>query len=103
MKLSKTIVPAVVAAVALLAAAGSVRAEASKGHKTATKIPTSVKLVDINSATAEELSALPGIGDAYAQKIIAGRPYKAKSELVQKHVIPSAEYSKIKAQIVAHQ
>ena len=57
--------------------------------------------VDINSASKEELDALPGIGDAYAQKIIDGRPYKAKSDLVNKHILPSTTYEKIEDRIAA--
>ena len=59
--------------------------------------------VDINSATEDELKALPGIGDAYSKKIMAGRPYKRKDKLVQKKIIPKATYDKVKDQIVAKQ
>src|SRR5437660_5083955 len=59
--------------------------------------------LDINSASKEELEALPGIGPATSQKIIDGRPYKAKSDLVKQKVVSRSEYGKIKNHIVAHQ
>ena len=60
-------------------------------------------LIDINSATEAELRTIPGIGEAYAKKIVAGRPYKGKDELVQKKILPKGVYDKVKDQIVAKQ
>lgn len=60
-------------------------------------------LLDINSATADQLKTLAGIGDVYADKIIKGRPYIRKGELVQKNILPRATYEQIKYKIVAKQ
>jgi competence protein ComEA len=82
---------------------GKMMAPAPKASESKMAPAPKAELLDINSASADQLDALPGVGKAYSAKIIAGRPYKGKDELVQKSVVPQATYDKIKDKIIAKQ
>jgi DNA uptake protein ComE-like DNA-binding protein len=76
--------------------------DSSMSAKASKAAATAGEKLDINSATKDQLDALPGIGAAYSEKIIAGRPYRTKRDLVTKKIIPQSLYEKIKDQIIAH-
>jgi competence protein ComEA len=102
MTMTKNFVSRILAAVfALSLLAGMSSAQAmSSAPATAT---AKADLLDINSATKDQLMALPGIGEAYSQKIIDGRPYAKKTDLLNKKIVPAATYAKIKEKIIAKQ
>src|SRR2546425_11340541 len=77
--------------------------KSEKSEKNAGKASKNAELIDINSASKQELMTLPGIGDAYSQKIIDNRPYRGKNDLVRKNIIPQGTYDKISGQIIAKQ
>ena len=108
MKQRRTVTRVLGAILTLLLLAGLAMAQSGSSGKSGSSMSPMASsqasnLVDINSATKDQLSALPGIGDKYSDKIIAGRPYANKSQLVSKKVIPQGVYNKISGMIIAKQ
>jgi competence protein ComEA len=107
MKHRRTATRVLGAMLTLLLLASLAVAQSGLSSKSSSKTPAASTqasdLVDINSATKDQLSALPGIGDKYSDKIIAGRPYANKSQLVSKKVLPQGVYNKISSMIIAKQ
>lgn len=75
--------------------------DSAKGKAADVKAPAKAKLVDINTATDAEMKAVPGIGDAYAAKIIAGRPYANKAQLKSRNILPGNVYEQVKEMLIA--
>jgi competence protein ComEA len=100
---SATRVLVLLLAIFALSASSFAQPAADKAATSAGAAKPAADKLDINSATKDQLKELPGIGDAYSQKIIDGRPYRVKTDLVSKKIIPQATYDKVKDLIIAKQ
>jgi len=94
------LLPLAALALGAFVTAPATAAQATKSEAKS-KAKSSAPLVDLNTATEAELAALPGIGDAYAKKIVEGRPYNAKDDLVSRKIVPESTYVKFKDKVIA--
>jgi DNA uptake protein ComE-like DNA-binding protein len=99
MRICRSLFTAILLTLALLVPALAYDQPAAAPSASAVK----AELIDINAATEAQLKSLPGIGDAYAAKIIAGRPYTRKDQLKSRNIVPAATYEKIQDRIIARQ
>ncbi len=84
------------------APSGSASSKSTQASKPTSSATSPSQKIDINSATKDQLDALPGIGSAYAQKIIDGRPYNSKRDLLTRKIVPQSTYDGIQEKIIAH-
>jgi competence protein ComEA len=96
------LVPALVLCLCGISSAPAQDAAVKPAPSISEKIAADASKLDLNTATPQQLKALPGIGDAYVKRIVDGRPYTAKNQLVTRGILPQPAYDHIKDQIIAH-